>query len=361
MEVEIEFVDKSKKWVLNQPFIRIGRGAKCEVALAARQFPQVATEHVVLDVFSESVRVGGASGASGEILINGRPAAEGDFLRPGDILRLGSSGPEMSIRFGERTDRSVASGHAPTQFIRSGGGPEHEPTRVVSIPIAASDLEKRNSPPANRTTVYQAGGASLSGAGSQNAYDPPASSTRAVGSLPVNRNDRGQESSQPKSGRETFAETPRSNDDPGLGRNDLRGLESKLKFMQITQITSLLLLVLMMAWVFQLNRKLSETQDQVVALRQQASSAVTQFTPALDAKLSVFENQMDGLDAKLKGTEAAMETDMDAKMKQAQEQMFAAMDVKMKATEDGMVNRMNTEIPVMLDKYINGRLGEIKH
>jgi hypothetical protein len=315
----------------------------------------------VLDAVNESVRVGGAKGASGGILINGQPAGEGDFLRPGDIIRLGSHGPEMSVRFSERTNRPLATGHAPTRFIRSGGEPEYEPTRVVSIPVAASDLEKRNLPPGNKTTVYQAGGALSTGDGRQTAYIPPSSSTKAGSLPPVNRNDRGQESSIPKPFSETIAGMPKSVEDPALSGKDLRGLEAKLKFMQLTQYASLVLLVLMAVLVFQLNRKLGETQDQVVALRQQASSAVTQLTPALDAKLSVFENQMDGLDAKLKGTEVAMESDMDAKMKQAQDEMFASMNVKMKAAEDGMVNRMNTDIPIMLDKYINGKLGEIKH
>jgi uncharacterized protein YbaR (Trm112 family) len=66
-------------------------------------------------------------------------------------------------------------------------------------------------------------------------------------------------------------------------------------------------------------------------MRAQAQTAMSQLTPSLDARLSVFEKRMD------------------------------AMDQKMKSAEDHLVNRMDTEIPIMLDKYINKKLAETKH
>jgi hypothetical protein len=83
----------------------------------------------------------------------------------------------------------------------------------------------------------------------------------------------------------------------------------------------------------------------VQQLHAQAQNAVAQFTPALDARLGVFEQRMDG---------------MDAKIAEAQDRMVKTMDAQTKREEDRMVERMNTAIPAMLDKYIAGKVAQAR-
>ena len=112
---------------------------------------------------------------------------------------------------------------------------------------------------------------------------------------------------------------------------DLRSLESNLKGIRILLSLNAVILLALFAWIFQLNRQISANRDELREMRAQAQTALSQLTPSLDARLSVFEKRMDG------------------------------MDGKMKSAEDHMVTRMDAEIPVMLDKYINKKLAETKH
>jgi membrane protein implicated in regulation of membrane protease activity len=147
----------------------------------------------------------------------------------------------------------------------------------------------------------------------------------------------------------------------GIGSPDMRNLEGRLKTMQIILLANLAILVVVLAWAFQLNRQLSQNRDELRELRMQAQTAVSQFTPELDAKLGGFDKRMSGLDDELKAGEEHMENGIAVRMKLAQDQLFTNLDAKMKSTEERMVNRMDTEIPSMLDKYINKKLTELKH
>ena len=144
MDIEIDVVGKSNKWILNQPLIRIGRGAKCDVGLPAKQYPSVAIEHVALEVQQNSVRLAGGSGAHGDTYLNGHLAAEGAVVQPGDILRLGAGGPELRISYTERSPRTPARGYDPTRLMRLGESQPYEPTRIVSAPGIGPDTEARN-------------------------------------------------------------------------------------------------------------------------------------------------------------------------------------------------------------------------
>jgi uncharacterized protein (DUF885 family) len=93
-------------------------------------------------------------------------------------------------------------------------------------------------------------------------------------------------------------------------------------------------------------RELARTHKEVQELHQQAQSAMGQLTPTLDARLSVFEKRMDG---------------MDAKIATAQDRMVKGMDAEAKQAEDRMVERMNAEIPAMLDKYVTKKMADMKH
>jgi hypothetical protein len=360
MDIEIEVVGKSNKWVLNQPLIRIGRGAKCEVALPANLYPSVAMEHVALEVLDQSVRLAGGGMAQGETYLNNRPAVAGSVVKPGDILRLGAQGPELRVHFQERQPWSAPLGHEPTRLVRTEEVPGHEPTRVVSVPLG------QDSPP--RIGYSGAGGdrgpissGSPSAVGQNPRFAAPAGPLTPGGVAGGDWRERGQEAGKPDVRRPAVADPPPSTPAPAPANANLRKLEGKLGLMQWVLLANLALLVVLVGWFFQLNRQLTETRDEVRQLRVQAQSAVGQFMPTLDARLGVLDKRLDGLDDKLNAAGQRMEAGIDAKMKLAQDQMFTSLDAKMKATEERMVNRMNTEIPNMLDKYVNKKLTDLKH
>jgi pSer/pThr/pTyr-binding forkhead associated (FHA) protein len=321
MDIEIEIVGKSNKWVLNQPLIRIGRSTKCEIALPDKQYPAIALEHVALEVINDTVRLAGKNGATGDTYLNDLPASAGSVVHPGDVLRLGEGGPELRIRFQVREARSAPVGYEPTRLVRFDEEPVYEPTRVINlsgreadptvlIPSAGSAGKK----PDQATTSAPAAGSS---------YSPYATQTASG-----------------MSGRSAPPSTA------GADSGNSRNLEGRMKLMQYVLLVNLALLVVLLFYVAQLTQQLSQTREELHELHVQAQTAVGQFTPELDAKLGVFEEHMNGMDAKLRAAGVSMQNDLDAKMKVAEERM---------------VNRMNAEIPAMLDKYISHKLGDLKH
>ena len=122
-------------------------------------------------------------------------------------------------------------------------------------------------------------------------------------------------------------------------------VEGKVKSLQSILVVCLLILLVLLGCNIWQSWELYQTRDEVQQLRAQAANAVTQFTPALDQRLGVFEQRMDG---------------MDAKVAEAQDRMVKTMDAQTKHEEDRMVERMNTAIPSMLDKYIAGKMVEMK-
>ena len=122
-------------------------------------------------------------------------------------------------------------------------------------------------------------------------------------------------------------------------------VESKVKSLQGILVVCLLMILLLLGCNIWQSWELYQTRDELQQLHAQAQNAVGQFTPALDARLSVFEQRMDGMDAKIAA---------------AQDRMVKTMDAQTKHEEDRMVERMNAAIPAMLDKYIANKMAELK-
>ncbi len=125
----------------------------------------------------------------------------------------------------------------------------------------------------------------------------------------------------------------------------MNNLEGKVKTLQSMLMTTLLIILVLLGCNIWQSWELYQTRDELQQLHAQAQNAVAQFTPALDARLSIFEQRMDG---------------MDAKIADAQDRMVKTMDAQTKHEEDRLVDRMNTAIPTMLDKYIANKMEELK-
>jgi hypothetical protein len=301
MDIEIIINGESGKWVLNHPRIRIGLDPNCEVSLPPGRYPAVAGEHVVLETVSGAVSLARETPPGGQTFLNGHPAGAGAAIRSGDILRLGAGGPELRIRLLGQETYVPSAVREPTRVL-------HEPTSVLTGPAAASYSPP---PPVAPAAVVRQG--------------HTVEVVRGVSAAPQNP------VSQPAA---SAAEG-----------EDMSNLEAKVKTLQsILVVTLLIVLVLLGCNIWQ-SWELSQTRDEVQQLHSQAQNAVAQFTPALDARLAVFEQRMDG---------------MDAKIADAQDRMVKTMDAQTKHEEDRMVERMNTAIPAMLDKYIANKMAQIR-
>ena len=301
MDIEIIINGESGKWVLNHPRIRIGLDPNCEVSLPPGRYPAVAGEHVVLETVSGAVSLARETPPGGQTFLNGHPAVAGAAIRTGDILRLGAGGPELRIRLLGQETYVPSAVREPTRVL-------HEPTSVITGPAAAA---YSSPPPVAPAAVGRQG------------YT--AEVARGVTAAP---------------------RTPQMPSAASAAEGeDMNNLEGKVKTLQSILVINLLIVLALLGCNIWQSWELSQTRDEVQQLHAQAQNAVAQFTPALDARLAVFEQRMDG---------------MDAKIADAQDRMVKTMDAQTKHEEDRMVQRMNTAIPALLDKYIADKMAELK-
>jgi hypothetical protein len=301
MDIEIVVIGESGKRVLSDSRIRIGQDPDCEVSLQPGKYPMVAGEHLTLEVANGAVSLARGAPLGGETFVNGHPAAAGAAIRSGDILRLGAGGPELRIRLLEQEAYAPPAQHEPTRAL-------HEPTRIIS---GSTPVIYTSAPPV-----------------------APAAAGRQGYTTEVMRGV----SAAPRPTEQQPAASAAEGEDMSI-------LEGKVKSLQSILVVCLLILLVLLGCNLWQSWELYQTRDEVQLLHAQAQNAVAQFTPALDARLSVFEQRMDG---------------MDAKIAEAQDRMVKTMDAQTKREEDRMVERMNTAIPAMLDKYIAGKMAQVK-
>jgi hypothetical protein len=349
MDIEIVVIGESSKWVLNQSRIRIGQDPNCEVSLPAGKYPAVSGEHVVLEAANGGLRLSKGNRSAGETYVNSRPADNGAVIRSGDVLRLGAGGPELRIRLLDREAYAPSAEHEPTHVMSEPAPAGHEPTRVMHEPTRVISGQGATTyspapPPAAGAGVRPAYPTQTAYGGSAGAFVPtvPAAAPRRP-DAPANAGPP-QVPYAPPRGQQAFP-APVVAPPPADGQN-LRVLEGKLKSMRLILLANLALLVLLCVWVFLQGQELAQTHKELQVMHAQTQSAVSQFEPALDARLKTFDDRMDGLDAK---------------MLAAQDRIVKGMDAQAKAAEDHMVQRMNVEIPAMLDKFVAKTVSGMKH
>ncbi|MFZ0392222.1 MAG: FHA domain-containing protein [Terracidiphilus sp.] len=337
MEIEIEVIGKPNRWVVNQSPVRIGRGTSCEVALPSRQFPNVGVVHAELEMVNGALRLADADDSQGPVALNGQPVDAGAYILSGDVLQLGPQGPQLRVQY--RETAPTRSGYEPTRVMQVNDLPGREtsrsvpapetpgrmPTQVMNVPIPGTE-PPRGAPPLSARSPQKG----LFGDG--HGQTPVKPVPNPVMRVPVVPAAAGQATAQ------------------------MSRVERSLRTMQILQGASLLVIVILAGLVIRLQGQVSRNQNDLTALRAQNANAVSEFTPALDARLNALGQRVDSIDSTMRAGEARMEHGMDEKMKAAED----SLDARMKMTEDRMVNRMNTELPPLLDKYVTAKLGELK-
>jgi hypothetical protein len=309
MDIEIVVIGESGKRVLSDSRIRIGQDPNCEVNLQPGRYPSVAGVHLTLEVVNGAVSLAKGAPLGGETFVNGHPAAAGASIRSGDILRLGAGGPELRIRLLEQEGYAQPSAqHEPTRVLNVPARALHEPTRIIS---GTTPMTYSSAP----TVVPAAAG--------RQGYTTEVARGVSAAPLPTVQ--------QPAA---SAAES-----------EDMSILEGKVKSLQSILVICLLMILALLGCSAWQSWELYQTRDEVKQLHTQAQNAVGAFMPQLNERLNSFEQRMDG---------------MDAKVAEAQDRMVKTMDVQTKREEDRMVERMNIAIPAMLDKYIAGKMAQVR-
>jgi hypothetical protein len=366
MDIEIVIVGESNKWVLNQPRIRIGQDSRCEVSLPAAKYPAVFGEHATLDVADGAIKLVKGMRPGGDIFLNGHPAGIGTIVHTGDVLRLGSGGPELRIRVMDQEAAPRSAEYEPTRVLYQPSSTLHEttsPRPAQTYPAQTHEATRIISAGSTPTTYSPApppaaAAPSRPNFAPQGAYTVPSSPyTPSAPNIATRRIDTGANGGatqvigaqggygQPRVP-ESLPSVPAAQTAASRAAESemMESLEGKLKTMQLILLANLAVLVLLFGWIFMQSRELSQTHREVQELKLQAKNAVEGLTPSLDARLNVFEKRMDV---------------MDQRVSVAQDHMIKGMDEQAKLAEDRLANRMNAEIPAMLDKYVNKKMAEL--
>ena len=113
-------------------------------------------------------------------------------------------------------------------------------------------------------------------------------------------------------------------------------LERKMNALRNLVLVLLLLLVGMAAMMLSQGRQINRNHDTLKEMQKQAETAMGQFTPELDARLSKFEKHIDQVQGQMNGLEG-----------------------RIKVAEDQFLQRINREMPQMLDRYMDKKMREI--
>ncbi|MGD0632107.1 MAG: FHA domain-containing protein, partial [Terracidiphilus sp.] len=295
MDIEIGIIGKPNKWVLNQSRVRIGRDPQCEVSLPAWQFPGVYGQHLSLDVVLGTVRLSGVGDPGSETYLNDRLASPGSVIRSGDVIRLGAGGPELRVRLVDTPDEipeyeQTRVLYEPTRDFSGPGSTSVSPTPTAVTGSVRRHGYSNEAPP----IIPIRNEAPISASVSQRRFDPPPPT--AVSDAPVRgqARDRDHDTKISSSPLAASSATEKHGGSP-----DLRILESRLKGMRILLALNAVILLALFVWIVQLNKQIEQNRDELREMRAQAQTALSQLTPSLDARLSVFEKRMDAMDEKM--------------------------------------------------------------
>jgi pSer/pThr/pTyr-binding forkhead associated (FHA) protein len=292
MLVEIELVGQTNNWSYRKARILIGRDTKCDVSL--NEYPTVSREHAMLELSEDGGLALSDRSANGTFL-NGKRLGAG-IVRSGDTLRLGADGPELRIRLTQELAATVLSEK-----------PQADATVLQYTEATAG--KPGNASAAGRETAGWI------------ADPPPAADAKpvrvALGEAPKPEMHRG-------------ASTPSPARPATLEVGDQQAMDKRLDSIRNLLAANLAVMVILLLAVLYQGQQINRNREALTGMHQEAQNAVKTFTPALDQRLKVMEQRMDGFDG------------------------------KMKQAEDRFMERMNKELPSVMDKYINRKFEELR-
>ncbi|MGA2960942.1 MAG: FHA domain-containing protein [Candidatus Korobacteraceae bacterium] len=335
MLVEIELVGQTNNWSYRKARIIIGRDSKCDVSL--NEYPMVSREHAMLEL-SEDGRLTFSDRSANGTFVNGQRLATG-IVHSGDTLRLGADGPELRLRLThEPAKASATPGGAKTVI----GEKESVATVLTEGPQSGATVLHHAESIAGKTASASASAPGAAGAATVRAASGAAAETRVhvVGGETAEWIAASPATADVKPVRVAFRESPKpempGNSMPsparaaGLEVGDQQVMDKKLGSIRNLLAANLAVMVILLLAVLYQGQQINKNRDALTGMHEEAQNAVKTFTPALDQRLKVMEQRMDGFDG------------------------------KMKQAEDRFVDRMDKELPSVMDKYINRKFEEIK-
>lgn len=323
-EITIELVDRGTRWNYAKREIKIGRDPKCDLILAAEDYPMVSRNHLMIRLEGERFWVEDLNTLGGTFL-NGKQIQRA-LLSPGDQLRLAADGPELRLFF------SALSIPAKPQVAIPRTPDEDAPTRLAlpdepaqkAVTEAASAQRPAYPPPAAQSPGRMAPRSASSEDGLSGEIP------RHAGALPA------QEGAGKNLGDSDLSLVGT------LLKRDAAIMEQKLAAMRNLLIFMTALLVIIGGMLIYQNRLIDRNRQELNDMKR---DAIELLMPTLNQRLKSF-------DARLEKSQAA----------------FDGIDGKIKDGEDRFMKRINQELPAMLDqelpkilnKYIDQKLREIK-
>jgi hypothetical protein len=241
-------------------------------------------------------------------------------LAPGDILRLGSDGPELRVNF---VDESVAQTIRPAALAAAAGIataqpsamspselPPTHPTELSAIGGTQLAPTRQSEPPPIAPAVPPTAPAMASTKPSPARYSEPSSTVRTP-EVEMAR----PEVVSPVAAPEPQDEILQSEEEDPMD-------EQKLSLLRNLVILMVGLVLVLGGIVISQMQQIADIRQNVMAMRSEAKTAVSQFEPELDKRMTKMETTMDG---------------MDGKIQQA---------------EDRFVLRLEKELPVIMDREV---------
>jgi len=348
MTIELRLKGREQQWTLSGEHLRLGRGASCEAALPATEYPMVSREHARLEASDGGWKLVDLQSANGSY-VNGERVSE-RRLAPGDVIRLGANGPEILVDWRPAAEARTVVGQfnavdndARTVVAPSSAAAENK-TLIAPIDAIEARTMIGSAPQGEAKTMIGqiAPERDLSSAILDEAPTIRQEARTMIGQIPGEAKTMvGQISDDLESVRVSFpqaapaAAKPAQEKIPAVTYKPLAPeedpmIENKINALRGLVLTQLVVIAVLLIALLYSVQQVNKTRDEVVELRKQAGDAVQQFTPQLDDRIKQ-------IDAKL--------GDFDSKSKQA---------------EDHFVQRINTELPVMLDKYIDKKVKTAK-
>jgi len=357
MQVDIQLVGKSNHWVYQQRRIRIGRDSSCDISLNTEEFPMVSREHVVLELSNGVLTLSDPRSGNGTFLRGKRVTA--GILSSGDTIRLGEDGPELRISLTDVAAQATVVNPQVVTHIPQTATPPMAPPDMATKVVVQTATVAGSSPDAGNTTVVAHSAPGASTIGNPGAGNPGVSNLDAPtvfvsnpGAAATVRASATQSAApshpaaQPPPSRSREVRISMGNNPPETPQpkvpaapipakhqsdiEDQQMIEQKLGSIHTLLVVNLVVVLALILGLLYQSQQIERNRKALNDLRMQAQSAVGQFAPELDTRLSSFDKRMD------------------------------SMDGKMKAEEEHFIQRMNTEIPAMLDKYVDRKLNDAK-
>jgi pSer/pThr/pTyr-binding forkhead associated (FHA) protein len=116
-EIILELVGKNTRWSFNTDKISIGRDLNCDLVLPTESYPMVSRSHMLIRLAGDRYWADDLKSSCGTF-INGAQLKSVAPISNGDVIQLGSDGPQLKVHIGV-SQRSVGQDSQPRKRIDS--------------------------------------------------------------------------------------------------------------------------------------------------------------------------------------------------------------------------------------------------